>query len=772
MKGLANWIMVIGWVVIGITLFAIGISLITRQIRTAQRQTILEEMQDFHNQLVSVCNMGLGNKKSYNLALPDNVRAVYVAKNDHELPPDKVSEMITNQNTDVGNYICIQFFDDNLPICQDVGCDVDLTYMGSPSMKSTLQTLIAQLKGNYPIYEYTVEMEKSDEYFINAIAEMGIKTIPQYPPQEDFSIKGLGICHYVPEFIKDDDVFDWAYETSRDRGVFWREIEPNDDEFEFTELDRFIESFEDSGVKIWLSIQTVSADLSGNPKAPTWMMDHWITADCKHGIFAPWDETYQNELSELLEAMNEHIQQKADENPKYRETIGGIMMMSGGMYGEMQLWSCEMENVLIQSLNLNPSDYGDVLDFRQEYFEAVSEIVDIYMSSFDESIPIAIQLGYNGELESREVGVDRAVVEDKVNKYGDRLILKWNGLDPRNVGDGLDEIRKKNVDYYVDLFNDFRGKTITGFEVGHPEYYHDSYGNWIDKRFEDALNAALDARACFVCFQQGKDGGNSDFVTGGLKGFEEYKNYDQSLERNCGWFSQSTTTTTSTTTTSPSASSSTTTTIILPSQWDWSHKILPNAPPLDGKDWMSRVKNQGLCGSCWAFSAVGAVEGTYNIEQDNADLDPDLSEQYLVSCSGVGDCSSGNRGYAIGYIRIYGITDESCFPYTATDADCDSNRCADWNTRLWIIDDTPLLPGNGYNVEEAKKILASHGPILGTVSIGGQLHGVVVVGYDDSNNEWIYKNSWGTGWGINGYNKINYNDMHIPGYYVKGVNAP
>jgi len=173
MKGVANWIIVIGSVIIGMTIFVIGISLFVKQIRTTQRQIILEEIQDFHDKLESTCDMGKGSRYYYNLVIPDNVRAVYAAENDHESPPDKVSVLISDFEASVGDYLCIQFFDDNLPICQELSCLTNFTYIGSPSLKSNLQTLLARLRSDYPVFEYSVEIEKSDEYFLNVISEMG-----------------------------------------------------------------------------------------------------------------------------------------------------------------------------------------------------------------------------------------------------------------------------------------------------------------------------------------------------------------------------------------------------------------------------------------------------------------------------------------------------------------------------------------------------------------------------------------------------------------------
>ena len=75
-----------------------------------------------------------------------------------------------------------------------------------------------------------------------------------------------------------------------------------------------------------------------------------------------------------------------------------------------------------------------------------------------------------------------------------------------------------------------------------------------------------------------------------------------------------------------------------PSSFDWRNE--------DGQNWMTSVKNQGSCGSCWAFSAAGVVEGAYNVQSGNPNLDLDLAEEYLVSdcgaAAGVGTCCGGS----------------------------------------------------------------------------------------------------------------------------------
>ena len=201
----------------------------------------------------------------------------------------------------------------------------------------------------------------------------------------------------------------------------------------------------------------------------------------------------------------------------------------------------------------------------------------------------------------------------------------------------------------------------------------------------------------------------------------------------------------------------------LPNSFDWRN--------VDGKNWLPPVRNQGSCGSCWAFSAVGATEGTYNVEHDAPGANTDLSEQDLVSCSGAGSCR-GARGTAgaIGYIQSHGIVDEACFPYQAADVPC--LRCSDWNNRLWRIKSYNFVSNN---FDEIKRALVCYGPL--SVGSNNWEHAITLVGYDDSRGTWTIRNSWGASWGNGGYANIPYSGhpySDISNYviYVNGVTSP
>jgi putative hemolysin/PKD repeat protein len=218
--------------------------------------------------------------------------------------------------------------------------------------------------------------------------------------------------------------------------------------------------------------------------------------------------------------------------------------------------------------------------------------------------------------------------------------------------------------------------------------------------------------------------------------------------------------------------------ISLPSHFDWRDK--------DGEDWMTPVKSQGSCGSCWAFSAVGTVEAQFNIFYGNPDLDLDLSEQYLVSdcCTSCGDCSGGWHNSALGFIRDWGITDEACFRYIGSNWSC-SGRCADWSSRLETVDETGYV---GSNIETIRQYLVEKGPLAVAMRYGGSFgadgiyrcnidspanHAVVIVGYDETENYWIVRNSWGSGWNGDGYFKVGCGECSIENYvYYANLISP
>jgi C1A family cysteine protease len=166
------------------------------------------------------------------------------------------------------------------------------------------------------------------------------------------------------------------------------------------------------------------------------------------------------------------------------------------------------------------------------------------------------------------------------------------------------------------------------------------------------------------------------------------------------------------------------------------------------------VKNQGSCGSCWAFSATGVVEGYYAIYKGSL---PNVSEQQLVDCStsyGNQGCNGGWPASALNYVRDHGLVTGAEYPYTGRDGACRINSGPYVVASVVESASCATLTADVTKQPTSVAVDASNWSFYksGTFSTCGKSvnHGVLVVGWDDQNN-WIIKNSWGTTWGQNGY---------------------
>jgi len=182
------------------------------------------------------------------------------------------------------------------------------------------------------------------------------------------------------------------------------------------------------------------------------------------------------------------------------------------------------------------------------------------------------------------------------------------------------------------------------------------------------------------------------------------------------------------------------------------------------------VKNQGQCGSCWSFSATGAMEGAWAIY--SGDL-LSLSEQQLMDCSkryGDFGCNGGLMDNAFEYAIDYGMCSEEQDPYKGTtdtcmtpSLDCDNvakfSYCVDINSgnELELKQAVSRAPVSVAIEADTTIFQFYSGGIIKSENCGNSLdHGVLVVGYGEENGEkyWIVKNSWGESWGENGYVRI------------------
>jgi C1A family cysteine protease len=202
----------------------------------------------------------------------------------------------------------------------------------------------------------------------------------------------------------------------------------------------------------------------------------------------------------------------------------------------------------------------------------------------------------------------------------------------------------------------------------------------------------------------------------------------------------------------------------LPSSWDWR--------TLGGT---TTAKQQGGCGSCWAFAAVSAFESIYKITTGDG---INLSEQQGLSCNELDyGCDGGNMIGCYFLWLGYGAIEEACMPYGASDAiACTHDDC------------TPVARITGYtgvgSSEAALKTAVMIQPVPVVFYAPNSLnwyssgcyengpnytpnHAVLLCGWDDDacgdNGAWLIKNSWGTGWGQSGFGWIEYGTCSFGG---------
>jgi len=202
------------------------------------------------------------------------------------------------------------------------------------------------------------------------------------------------------------------------------------------------------------------------------------------------------------------------------------------------------------------------------------------------------------------------------------------------------------------------------------------------------------------------------------------------------------------------------------------------------------IRDQGNCGSCWAFGTVGPLESNILIKDG---LSKDLAEQYLVSCNTDGwGCNGGWWAHDYHLSKIppgepaAGAVYEADFPYQASDVPCNPPHPHHEKITSWayVGNDSSVPP-----TADIKQAIYTYGPVAAAVCAGpsfqaysggifqtnessycsgGVNHAIVLVGWDDTGGYWILRNSWGTSWGESGYMRIKYGISNV-GYAANYV---
>lgn len=230
------------------------------------------------------------------------------------------------------------------------------------------------------------------------------------------------------------------------------------------------------------------------------------------------------------------------------------------------------------------------------------------------------------------------------------------------------------------------------------------------------------------------------------------------------------------------------------------------ASKLDLRDFhlVTPVRSQA-CGNCWTYSTIGSIESNFlltNYKASYSDTDPnspallDLAEQQMLSCSGAGDCGGGWMSGVLNWLESSstsvsretlnpdkGWAGPSCGNINA--AANNDYRVIDWDF-IATSDDDWAVP----TVAQIKDAIVHHGAITAAfiaskadfdaffmnyedgvynqpynsqfgVTIPRIFHAITIIGWDDTKQAWLFKNSWGPGWGNNGYGWMGYNSSKI-----------
>ncbi|MHC1742948.1 MAG: C1 family peptidase [Syntrophobacteraceae bacterium] len=216
----------------------------------------------------------------------------------------------------------------------------------------------------------------------------------------------------------------------------------------------------------------------------------------------------------------------------------------------------------------------------------------------------------------------------------------------------------------------------------------------------------------------------------------------------------------------------------LPTSFDWR-----------AQDGTTPIKNQGGCGSCWAFGTAAPLESQIKLQCGTT---VDLSEQYLVSCNRSGwSCSGGWWAHDYHWDEApvndsqSGAVLESDFSYRASNAACGGPYNHPYRLTKWSY----VAGGPHPTVQAIKQAIFMYGPVAAAVYVGPKFqayssgifnvnesgtvnHAIALVGWNDDlgpdNGYWILRNSWGAGWGESGYMRIRYGMSQV-GYTANYV---
>jgi len=201
----------------------------------------------------------------------------------------------------------------------------------------------------------------------------------------------------------------------------------------------------------------------------------------------------------------------------------------------------------------------------------------------------------------------------------------------------------------------------------------------------------------------------------------------------------------------------------------------PDAPV--SFDWrtenkLTAIKDQGQCGSCWAFSCTESIESVYMIAKGiTGPQMPPLAPQQIVDCDrGDGGCNGGDLPTCYAYVKSAGLEKNADYPYHARNQACQAVAAKDYvhissfkyviprgsksepNMAAYVAASSPISI-----IVDASKWSAYQSGIFTAAQCGHILdHAVQIIGYDTGKGYWIVRNSWGSSWGESGYIRLQF----------------
>ena len=194
------------------------------------------------------------------------------------------------------------------------------------------------------------------------------------------------------------------------------------------------------------------------------------------------------------------------------------------------------------------------------------------------------------------------------------------------------------------------------------------------------------------------------------------------------------------------------------------------------------VQYQGICGSCWAFTSAAVYETDYLLKNGKT---LDISEQAILDCAvdksgnDAGSCDGGWYGGVFDYLTVKGAKTENEDPYKGKQGFCSSSTKTKYTISKWgYIRRDAGIP----SVKEMKEAIAKYGAVAATVKVTPAFqayksgifdehaavsapndvnHAITIVGWDDSKQAYLIKNSWGPNWGEKGYIWVEYGCNNI-----------